>query len=204
MPVNDDIQVITIGASAGGMQAIQTLLQALPAHWSIPILICQHLHPRQGNFMIQNHNAHCQAPVKEAEDKEILQPGVIYFAPPDYHLLVERDRSLSLSVDGKVNFSRPSIDILFESAAWTFGRHLTGVLLTGGNSDGAAGMKTIAECGGCTIVQDPKTCLSPAMPMSAIRMGVAQRIMTLEQIRDHILNLGGMPPPGEASVRQGH
>jgi two-component system chemotaxis response regulator CheB len=120
--------------------------------------------------------------IKEAEDKEQIMEGHIYISPADYHMLVEYDKSLALSKDEKVNYSRPSIDVLFESAAAVYGKHLGGIILTGSNHDGAKGLSKIKENGGITIVQDPAEAEYKEMPEAAIRTGKADHIITLQGI----------------------
>jgi two-component system chemotaxis response regulator CheB len=130
-------KAIVAGASAGGITAITSLLKYLPAGYELPMIIVLHQSPHSGSFWINNLNDRCQLQVKEAEEKEIIQKGNVYLAPPNYHLLIEKNRTFSLSVEEKVNFSRPSIDVLFETAADAFKDTLIGILLTGASRDGA-------------------------------------------------------------------
>lgn len=127
--------------------------------------------------------------VKEAEDKEPIAPSTLYFSPSDYHLLIEPDRTFSLSLDPPVNFSRPSIDVLFESAADAFGPDLTGVVLTGANEDGAVGLKAICQGGGTALVEDPDGAYARAMPQAALAACPAARRMSLDAIASHLLGL---------------
>jgi len=174
---------IVIGASAGGFSALGELLPQLPAGLPQAVVVVQHLHPRGGEYLVEYLNSHCAMPVKEAEDKEPILPGVIYVAPAQYHLLIEQDRIFSLSVDDKVNYSRPSIDILFSSAAAAYGPCLIGIILTGANADGACGLALIKERGGLTIVQEPKTAETPLMPQAAINQtGGPNHILPLAEI----------------------
>ena len=129
--------------------------------------------------------------VKEAEEKEIIKEKTIYFAPPNYHLQIEDKNSLSLSTAQKVNFSRPSIDVLFETAAWTFKHQLLGILLTGSNSDGAEGLKTIKKFGGTTIVENPETAYAKTMPQSAIKKSAPDFILNLDKIAEKMIELTG-------------
>ena len=131
------IRAIAIGASAGALDALSIILPTLPPEFPIPVLVVVHLPADKESLLASLLNAKCQIEVREATDKEPIKCGTIYFAPPDYHLLVEAEQSLSLSADEPVNFSRPSIDVLFESAADAYGSHLVGVILTGANNDGA-------------------------------------------------------------------
>lgn len=175
-------QAVVIGASAGGFNALKTLLAFVPKDFRIPVVIVQHFHPLQNDSFIANLRRGCQVPVREADEKESLEPGVVYLAPPNYHLLIEWDRTLSLSVDPKVNFSRPSIDILFETAARTYGAKLIGVILTGANQDGAAGLRTVRERGGLAIVQDPAAAEFPAMPAAALKEAGADHVLSITGI----------------------
>jgi len=182
-------EAVVIGASAGGLQALKTLLPALPAAFAPPIIIVQHIGGRSDNFMVEYLNQISQITVKEAEDKEPLCSGTAYVAPPGYHLLVEPDRSLSLSVDARVNYSCPSIDVLFESAADAFGTVLIGIVLTGANADGAHGLKTIKQHGGLAIVQNPQQAESAAMPKAALAACRADYVVNLEGLAPLLLQL---------------
>lgn len=173
---------IVIGASAGGFAALTAILPRLSAALPQAVVVVQHLHPEGGEYMVEFLSQHCALPVKEAEDKEPILSGVIYVATAQYHLLIERDRSFSLSVDDKVNYSRPSIDVLFESAATTYGPRLIGVVLTGANADGAAGLAAIKAGGGLTIVQDPATAEVSFMPQAALAGSTVDYILDLAGI----------------------
>jgi two-component system chemotaxis response regulator CheB len=175
-------KAIVIGASSGGLKAITAILSALPEDHKIPILIAQHLSPRSDNFWIQNLNNITKYKVKEADEKEPVVEGMVYIAPPNYHLLVEYDKTLSLSADQKVNFSRPSIDVLFESAADVYGENLIGILLTGSSRDGATGIVKIKDKGGITIAQDPLEAESPPMPVAAIATSKVDHVLALLDI----------------------
>jgi len=176
--------VIVIVSSAGCFAALTAILTRLPAALPQAVVVVQHLHPDGGEYMVEFLNGRCLLPVKEAEDKEVVAPGVIYVAPAQYHLLVERDRSFSLSVDEKVNYSRPSIDVLFESAAVAYGTNLAGVVLTGANADGAAGLAAIKAHGGLAVVQDPATAEVAVMPQAALDAAKVDH--------DYILDLDGI------------
>jgi two-component system chemotaxis response regulator CheB len=181
--------IVVIGGSAGAMTALGQLLSALPDDYPLPILIAIHLHPLQDKYYLDHFNELCALPVKEADEKEPIQGGHIYFAPPNYHLLIEKDLTFSLSVDEKVNYARPSIDILFESAADAYAPHLAGIILTGANNDGALGLNYIKNRGGTTIVQDPQTADSPYMPKAALSKTPADYILTLQEIGDLLVKL---------------
>lgn len=159
---------VVIGASAGALEALSVILPALPASFALPVFVVVHLPNNHKSILAEIFRAKCQVPVHEAEDKEIVTGGRIYFAPPDYHLLVETNYCLALSSDEPVRYSRPSIDVLFESAADAYGPALIAIVLTGANSDGAGGLKKINEAGGTTIVQDPAESLAPEMPKAAL------------------------------------
>jgi len=177
-------EAVFIGVSAGGMDALRRVLAPLPADFPAPVVVVQHLHASQGDFLAEYLGRLCALRVKEADDKDSLSPGVVYLAPPNYHLLVESDRSLSLSTDDKVNHSRPSIDVLFESAAAAYGPGAVAVVLTGASRDGAEGLRLIREQGGAAIVQDPATAEHAFMPQAALDCAGA----------DHVLGLGDIGP----------
>lgn len=181
-------QAIVIGASAGAVQALTRILPRLPADYPLPILVVVHV-PAEPSGLTGLFGAKCLATVREPEDKEPIVPGTIYFAPPGYHLLVEADRSLALSTDEPVMFSRPSIDILFESAAEIYGGALVGVVLTGANEDGARGASAIIMAGGEVLVEDPADALAPAMPRAALARCPAARRLSLDAITDYLMGL---------------
>ena len=173
---------IVIGASAGGFAALAEILPRLPAALPLAVVVVQHLHPDGGEYMVEFLGRRCALPVKEAEDKEPVLPGVIYVAAAQYHLLIERDLTFSLSADEKVHYSRPSIDVLFESAAAAYGPKLIGVVLTGANDDGAAGLAAIKTGGGLTIVQDPATAEVSFMPQAALAGTAVDHVLDLAAI----------------------
>lgn len=184
-----EYKVVVIGVSAGGLEALSYLLPKLPKRFPCPIVVVQHLYPQSGTFLSESLNEKCELQVKEAEEKEPIRQGHIYIAPPDYHLLIERDKTFSLSIDERVNYSRPSIDVLFESAAYALGEKVICIVLTGANADGANGMKLIKKRGGVTIVQDPATAEQSAMPNAAIATGAADFILPLEAIPAKLIAL---------------
>jgi two-component system chemotaxis response regulator CheB len=175
-------EAIVIGTSAGGLDALGIILPMLDPRLPVPVLIVQHISANSDSFIVTYFDRLCSLTVKEAEEKEILKPGFIYFAPPDYHVLVEDDRTISLSNEEKVNYSRPSIDVLFETAAWVFKKRLIGIILTGANWDGAAGCELIKKSGGLTIVQDPKSAAVARMPESVIERIKPDYVINLEEI----------------------
>jgi two-component system, chemotaxis family, protein-glutamate methylesterase/glutaminase len=164
----EGIAAVVIGASAGGIEALSVLLPALPAGTQAAVMVVLHLPRDRPSLLVEIFGPKCALPVKEAEDKEPLLAGTLYFAPPDYHLLVEPGPCVALSADAPVHYSRPSIDVLFESAADTYGKRLLGIILTGANQDGAAGLAAVRRAGGVTAVQSPDTAQAALMPQSAI------------------------------------
>jgi len=182
MPETRKIKAVVVGASAGGLYALKKLLPALPAAFPCPVLVVQHMSPQSDNYMTRMLNDLSPLTIKEADEKEPIMPGTVYIAPPDYHLLVEADFTLSLSMEEKVNYSRPSIDVLFETAADVYGSHLMGIILTGANADGANGLLAVKKKGGFTIVQHPDDAESPAMPKAAIERVKPHKILTLNEI----------------------
>jgi two-component system chemotaxis response regulator CheB len=180
---------IVLGVSAGGFAALKTLLPALPAWFPLPIAIVLHTAARSDGFLVTCLDRASQVTVKEAEDKEALVPGTAYLAPPGYHMLIEPDRSVSLSVDPRVNHSCPSIDVLFESAADAYGASLIGIVLTGANGDGARGLKAIKARGGLAIVQDPASAESAAMPKAALAVTAVDHVVELEALAPLLLRL---------------
>lgn len=182
-------RAVVIGASAGGVQALLALLPALPADFPWPIFIVLHVPADRSNLLAPLFEAKCELEVKEAEDKETARPGVVYFAPSDYHLLIEENGDLALSSDEAINYSRPSIDVLFESAADAYGDGLIGVILTGANNDGAAGLKAVHDAGGLPLVQDPGCAYARAMPQAALQACQAATVMPLEGIADYLKGL---------------
>lgn len=173
---------VVIGASAGAIDALSAILPALPANFPQPVLVVVHIPGNRQSMLAELFSSRCALRVKEAEDKEIILPGTVYFAPSDYHLLVEPDFTLSLSSDEPVLYSRPAIDVLFQSAADAYGDSLTGIILTGANSDGALGLKAVAKAGGMTLVQDPETAQGTAMPRAALAACPGSRSIALDEI----------------------
>ncbi|RRS05859.1 chemotaxis protein CheB [Aquabacterium soli] len=180
------ISGIVIGASAGGVDALSVLLPALQRQATVPVFVVLHLPRDRPSLLADIFASKCALPCREAQDKEPVVPGTIYFAPPDYHLLLDRGPGawphLALSADALVNFSRPAIDVLFESAADIYGECLLGIVLTGGNHDGAAGLKAIHEAQGQTIVQDPADAQLSFMPEAALATVTPSAVMSLAQI----------------------
>ncbi len=179
---------IVIGVSLGGMNALRELLANLKDEVSIPILIVQHLHARCDNYLANYLDKFSNRNIKEAEEKEVITANNVYLAPANYHLIVEEDRTISLTTDDPVNYCRPSIDILFDSAAETYASKLIGIILTGANNDGTNGMKNIKKNGGLLVVQDPTTAEASTMPSSVITQTKVDYILSLKEISD-LLNV---------------
>lgn len=185
-------EVILMGASAGGLDALSKILPVLPAGFPLPILIVQHISPHSDNYLSAHLNRMSGIEVKEAEEKETLRAGVAYIAPPNYHLLLEENNTLSLSTDEKVNYSRPSIDVLFESAAYAKGGNIIAVILTGANHDGSEGAKLIKNKGGYIIVEDPTTAHVPVMPDAVLKLITPDLVADLALIGPKLIELAGI------------
>jgi two-component system chemotaxis response regulator CheB len=183
-------KAVVIGASAGALDALSAILPRLPADFGIPVIIVVHIPPDKKSAMAEVFRMKCEIEVREAEDKEPLDGGAVYFAPPNYHLLVESDRSLSLSNDEPVLYSRPSIDVLFESAADAYGADLIAIVLTGANSDGAKGLRAAAQAGATAIVQRPQGAFAPTMPESALAQVPAALVLSLDEIASYLQSAG--------------
>lgn len=192
-----DVRAVVIGTSAGGVEALGLLLPALDIRCRAAVLVVIHLPRERPSLLKDLFTKRCALPVREAVDKQPVEPGTVYFAPPDYHLLVDchenKSPTLALSVDEPVCFSRPSIDVLFESAAECWGESLMGVVLTGANEDGARGFADIARAGGLTIAQDPAEALAEALPAAAVRTGLAQQVLPIAEIRQLFTQVGYGP-----------
>lgn len=174
-------KAVVIGASTGGIEALGIILSYLPDDFNQAIIIVLHLSP-QSKGLHQVLSRQCHMKIKEAEEKEKIKSGVVYTAPPNYHLMVEEDETFSLSVSGHINYARPSIDVLFETAADAYREKLIGIILTGANSDGSQGLHKIKEYGGLVIVQDPFTAERDSMPIAAIAVSEIDYILTLDKI----------------------
>ena len=186
-------KAIVIGASAGALDALSKVLAPLPEDYPLPVLVVVHLPADKKSILAELLHAKCRISVKEADDKEPLAAGVVYVAPPDYHLLVEKDETISLSNEEPILYSRPSIDVLFESAADAFGPGLIGVVLTGANDDGAHGLAAIRDADGRCIVQDPQDAYSPIMPLAALQACSDARTLSLAEIAEFLKEAGGLP-----------
>ncbi len=183
------IEAVVIGASAGGVEAVMRLLVGLPANARATFFVVLHLPRERPSLLVNIFQSKCALPVREAEDKEPAQPGRVYVAPPDYHLLIDEGPCLALSSDEPVNYSRPAIDVLFESAADVYGQRLLGVVLTGANQDGAAGLEAVLSAGGLAVVQHPDSALVSLMPSSAIARNPASEVLGLDGIAELLVSL---------------
>jgi len=189
MPMSRQVDAVVLGASAGGIDALGTLLHELPASWKLPMAVVLHLPEDHESHLAQIFAQRLPIAVHEAADKMPLAAGSLYFAPPGYHLSIERERTFSLSCEPPVLFSRPSIDVLMASAADAYGPALAGFLLTGANDDGAEGLLRIHLAGGLTAVQEPKEAQIPTMPQAAIARHAPDYVLPLRELRELLLQL---------------
>ena len=180
--------IVAIGASAGGLKALSEVLSGLPPDLPAPVLIVQHLDPRHKSLMAEILQRHCKMKVMEAEHEEIIAPSVVYIAPPNKHMLVSEGKIVLTSSDF-VHFSRPSIDLMFESVAAVFGDKAIGVILSGTGMDGSMGIKAIKERGGTTIAQNEETSEHFGMPQAAIATGSVDFILPIQDIAHAMLTL---------------
>jgi two-component system chemotaxis response regulator CheB len=181
-----------IGTSIGGLQALISLLGELPASFSLPLVVVQHRSADVKSGIREILQDHTELTVVEADDKDAIEPGRVYLAPADYHVLIESDRTLALSTEGPVHYARPSIDVLFESAADAYRQSVIGVALTGASTDGARGAQRIKQCGGWVIVQDPATAESSVLPDAVIAAGAADEIVPLDRVARTLRNLAAV------------
>jgi two-component system chemotaxis response regulator CheB len=185
------VDAVVIGGSAGGIEALGQILPALPATLPVPVAVVVHLPQERPSLLVNVFAPKCRCDVREAQDKEPFCAGTVYFAPPGYHLLIEDGRHLALSADPAVTFSRPSIDVLFESAADVFQRRLAAVILSGANDDGAEGVRAVRRAGGVVIVQQPETAHARAMVDAAIAAVTPDAILTVREIGTLLALLDG-------------
>lgn len=188
-PVVNSVEAIVLGASAGGLNAMIGLFSKLPADLPVPILVVQHTRPDEDSLLPELIGAGTRLNVVEAEDKIEIKPGNIYIAPPNYHLLVEDKHTIALSTEERVNYSRPSIDLLFESAVRVYYSKLVGIILTGANDDGSRGISMIARAGGITIAQSPESAEFKVMPQAAINTGNVKFVFDLVTMAQFISEL---------------
>lgn len=178
---------IVIGTSAGGLSALSAVLGALPESFHLPVIVVQHRSADNPDLLEQVLSYKVALPVCLAEEKDTIKGGCVYCAPAGYHLLIETDRTFSLSYDPPVNFSRPSIDVLFETAAAAYGPALLAIILTGASRDGAEGIQKVRKSGGTTIAQQPANAQFPYMPQAAVDTGSVQHILDLQGITSFLL-----------------
>lgn len=182
-------EAVVIGVSAGGLDALRTILPKLPEKFPVPVVVVQHRGAGSDAFFAEYLDQRCAVLVKEAGEKEEAAAGTVYLAPADYHLLLEDDRTFSLTLESRVRFSRPSIDVLFESAADVYGARLIGIVLTGANDDGSRGLAAIKKRGGLTVVQDPATAEVDTMPRAALKAVAVDFVLPLAAIGQFLANL---------------
>jgi two-component system chemotaxis response regulator CheB len=188
-------KLIIIGGSAGSLQVILNFLAAIPRSFLLPVLVVLH---RNGVFesnLEELFSSRTSLPVKEVEEKDPVVPGTIYVCPADYHVLLEKDHSFSLDYSERVNYSRPSIDVTFRSAADSFRRGLIALLLSGGNADGVEGLEYVKARGGVVVVQDPATADVPFMPQQAILKDEVDYVVPADEIPAFILGLARLSRP---------
>lgn len=188
-PSKAHYQAIVIGGSAGSIDALGVLLCALPASLRASVLVVLHLPRNRPSLLCRIFQPRCALPLREAQDKEPIEPGTVYFAPPDYHLLVDAGPVLALSVDPPVHYSRPCIDVLFDSAADAYGTQLIGIVLSGANHDGASGLASIHAGAGLSIVQDPASAPVSAMPEAALQRTPASQVLSAQGIAALLVSL---------------
>lgn len=182
-------KVLVIGASAGGIQAVTTILRGLGSDFPLPVVVAQHIGPTPLGFFHEFLSRESRLHAKDAEDKEPMKPGWVFLAPANYHLLIEDDLSLSLTVDQKVNYSRPSIDVLFESAAFALGSEVIAAICTGANADGSKGLKKISEFGGTCLIQDPAEAEVETMPAAALKEVSDAKVLKINSMAPYIRSL---------------
>jgi two-component system chemotaxis response regulator CheB len=190
-----EVDIVVIGASAGAVDALSVLLPAVPADARVPVVVVVHVPAKSPSLLASLFSSKCSASVREPDDKELVGRGV-WFAPPGYHLLVERDRSFAFSVDDPVKFSRPSIDVLFESVAMTYGARCAAFVLTGASSDGADGARAIRDAGGFVAVQEPASAEYRTMPECAVVRARPQMVASLSEL-GRVLSRLVTPSAGE-------
>ncbi len=180
---------VVIGVSMGGLQALKVILPRLPKNFAIPVIVVLHQSTTIDSSLAVLLNGMFEIDVKEAELNEKIEAGYVYLSSPGYHLLIEQDKTFALSIDPPENFSIPSIDVLFESAAEAYGDGLVGIILTGANADGSQGLKVVGQHGGLTVVQAPNTAEAKVMPEAAIAAAEVRHIVPLDEMGEFILRL---------------
>ncbi len=204
--MRSDFEIVVVGASIGGLKALQSLLSGLPRDFPLPVVMVQH-RGNDSDVGLCEYLARCSSlPVREPEDKEAVLAGHAYLAPRDYHLLIEK-RSFALSTDPPVTFARPSVDVLFESVADEYEKGVIGVILTGANRDGSRGLAKIKARGGVTLVEEPVSATCGEMPEAAIELSEVDWILPLEEIAPRLDKLSSsasheLPAPGRGSITE--
>jgi two-component system chemotaxis response regulator CheB len=184
-----DFDLIVIGGSAGGISAVQTILKRIPSDFQIPIVIVIHLPADNRGLLTEVLQVSSKIPLKEPNDKDPIERGKVYTAPSGYHLMVEKEKIFCVNLDEPVQYSIPSIDVFFASAAEVYESKILGVILSGANEDGAEGLCRLVENGGVAIIQSPKTAQSPLMPQSALKAAPSALSLSPEEIGEFIANL---------------
>ena len=188
-------KLLLIGGSAGSLQVILSVLGAMGKGYSMPVLVILHRNHVFESSLEELLSSRTQLVIKEVEEKEPVVPGIVYLCPADYHVLVEQDHTFSLDYSERVNFSRPSIDVSFRSAADVYGAGLSALVLSGGNADGAEGMRYVQEKGGFTIVQDPKTAEVPYMPQQVLLRMTVDLVVPTDELPGLVRGLGRTTAP---------
>ena len=188
-PTRGPYEIVAIAASAGGVQALSQVLCQLPSDFAVPIVVVQHLAPHHRSLLPEILARTCAISVEQAEEGDLLRPRTAYIAPPDQHLLVNGDGTLSLSHSELVHFVRPSADLLFESVAGSYRERAIAVVLTGTGKDAVMGVRAVAKVGGRVIVQDPATAAFAGMPSAAVATGAVDEVLALEQIAARLIDL---------------
>lgn len=188
--VSGAAEAVVLGGSAGALEVLSALLPGLGPSFTAPLIVVLHQAPDRPSLLAQVLRTRCARPVREVEDKDPVTPGTVHLAPPGYHLLIERDRHFALSVDDPVHYSRPAIDVLFESAADVYGPGLVALLLTGANEDGARGLARVQQRGGLTAVQSPDEAQVRTMPEAALRLIRPDRVLRSEEMASFLNQLG--------------
>ena len=188
-PASDSFEIVALAASAGGLHALSQVLSGLPVDFPVPIVVVQHLDPRHRSLMAEILGKRTELRVKQAEEGDRLDPGVVYIAPPDNHLLVNSDGTLSLSHSELVHFVRPSADLLFESVAASYREHAIAVVLTGAGQDGALGIEAVKKMGGTTVAQNEETAEHAGMPSAAIATHKVDFVLALDEIPPALVTL---------------
>ena len=189
--------VVVIGTSWGGLAALRVIFEHLPAEFSLPVAVVQHRHRDSDGLLARFLQEQTRLRVCEVEDKQTIQAGAIFIAPPNYHLLIEQGH-FSLSLEAPVRYSRPSIDVAMTSAADAYGHRAVGVVLTGANADGAEGLRRIADMGGLAIIQQPTTAEVRTMPDAALRWVPTARVLPLDRIGPFLAALPAAHPQAAA------